>query len=146
MSQERYSKAIRLDDQAVSAQPDLPAFIARPIGGPVYYGFPLVEETRVEGWCFGTISDFLEPDAPDGCHFGDGFVEAPDGSRAGIVWATDVVGIEEILPPEAGRWGVWGVGFSRPVQSIDDLLFNFGAVLPLLQAKYHQIQAEQAAT
>jgi hypothetical protein len=145
MSQEIRSKTMRLDEKAVSAQPELPAFLAPPAGSPAYHGFPLVEETRVEGWCFGAISDFLEPDAPDGCHFGDGFVEAPDGSRAGIVWATDVTGVEEILPPKGNRWGVWSVGFSRPIQTLEDLLFNFGRMLPLLQEKYRQIKVEQTA-
>lgn len=145
MSQEIKSKSLRLDEESVSAQPNLPAFLAPPEGAPAYYGFPLVEESRSDGWCFGAISDFMEPDAPDGCHFGDGFIEAPDGSRAGIVWETNIAGIEEILPASGNRWGVWSVGFCRPIQNMEDLLFNFDQALPLLQEKYRQVQAEQAA-
>ena len=144
MNQDNVSKSLLLDNEATSAELGLPAFLAPPAGAPAYYGFLLVEETRADGWCFGTISDFLEPDAADGCHFGDGFLEAPNGSRAGIVWATDVVGVEEILPPESNHWGVWSVGFERPVQDLEDLLYNFRQVLPLLQEKYQRIQAERA--
>jgi len=143
MNQDRVSKSLLPDEEAPSVQTGLPAFLAPPAGAPAYYGFSLVEETRTSDWCFGTISNFLEPDAADGCHFGDGFVEAPNGSRAGIVWATDVVGVEEILPPENNRWGVWSVGFERPVQNLGDLLYNFRQVLPLLQEKYQQIQAQR---
>jgi hypothetical protein len=52
-------KPLRLDPDAESASPELPAFLARPEGAPVYHGFPLLEETRTpDGWCFGTISDY----------------------------------------------------------------------------------------
>ena len=131
------SKAMRLDETARSANSSLPAFL----DAPAYYGFPLIEETRIDGWCYGAVTDFEQPDAPDGCHFGDGFVEAPDGSRAGLVWQTDVDSIEEILPPDAKRWGVWGIGFPRPVQTVADLVYNFRQVLPDLQEKHRQFKS-----
>jgi hypothetical protein len=72
---------LRLDADAESADSSLPAFIARPAGAPVYAGFPLLEASRTaDGWHFGTISD---PACPDGLEWGDAFVVAPDGSRAG---------------------------------------------------------------
>lgn len=53
---------------ARSADPSLPAFLARPVDAPVYHGFPMLERSRTEdGWCFGIIS---EPDCPDGCDWG----------------------------------------------------------------------------
>ncbi len=134
-------KQVLLDETAESANPELPAFLARPEGAPVYHGFGLVEETRTDGWCFGAITDFLEPDSPDGCEWGDGFVVAPDGSGAGIVWATDVEEMHEVLPPDGGRWGVYGVKFSRPVKTIEDLVFNFRQILPDLKNKYEEINA-----
>lgn len=54
-------KTILQDPNAESCDPEKPAFLARPEGAPVYHGFPLVEETRTEGWCFGAITAFEGP-------------------------------------------------------------------------------------
>ena len=121
---------LRLDPNAESADPDKPAFLARPEGTPVYHGFPVVPETETDGWLYGAIDDY-ESDSPQ--TEGDGFVIAPDGSRAGIVWATDTTEFQEISPPDSERWGVYGVGVPRPVSSVEDLVFNFRAMLPALQ-------------
>ncbi len=56
--------------------------------GHKYYG-PFVPETLIDGWCYGAITEFLEPDNPCGCDSGDGFVVAPDGSYCGLVWWTE---------------------------------------------------------
>ena len=122
-------KKIRYDPRAASADPSRPGFIARPLGAPAYHGFLLVPETETDGWVFGAITDFKtsEPQTE-----GDGFVVAPDGARAGIVWATDTPEFYEIMPPDEERWGVYGVRFPRPVCSVDDVAFNFRAVLPRL--------------
>ena len=72
---------VRVDEAAESADPELPAFIARPPDAPVYHGFPLLENSEYEGFIFGTITD------PNGAEWGDAYVIAPNGSRAGIVWS-----------------------------------------------------------
>lgn len=97
----------------------------------------------MDGWYYGAITEFVDPENyPDGCDSGDGFVQAPDGSRAGLVWWTDgPEEIVEIVPPEGDRWGVWEVRFTRPVKSLDDLIANFRDVLPLLQAKDREIKS-----
>jgi hypothetical protein len=82
-------KPLLTDPFKASADPDLPAFLAPPVGVPVYHGFPIVEESRTEDWCFGAITSFEDP---EGCGGGDGFVVAPDGSRAGIVWTVGELG------------------------------------------------------
>jgi hypothetical protein len=41
---------LRLDPKAVSGDPDEPAFVARPAGARVYYGFPVLEDVEVEGF------------------------------------------------------------------------------------------------
>src|SRR4029079_3627381 len=57
--------------------------------GHWYDGFPLVEETRTDGWCYGAVTEFNEPEChPNGCESGNGFVETPDGARIGLVWST----------------------------------------------------------
>lgn len=54
-----------------------------------YDGFPLVEETRADGWCYGAITEFNEPEChPNGCESGDGYVVTPYGLRIGLVWVT----------------------------------------------------------
>jgi hypothetical protein len=135
---DRAGKRVLTDRSAASASPDLPAFIARPEGTPVYHGFPLIEETLTDGWCFGAISAF--EDDPEGCEWGDGFVVAPDGSRAGIVWGVGSFATYEICAPTPDRWGVYGVAFARPVRSIDDLVECFRAVLPDLKRIRKRIQ------
>jgi hypothetical protein len=128
---------LRLDTDAKSADPSLPSFIGRPEGAPVYNGFPLVRESETDGWTYGAITDYNteEPETE-----GDGYVVAPDGSRAGIVWSTDSPEFYDIMPPDASRWGVYGVRFPRPVGSMEDLVFNFRAVLPKLKGKYNELK------
>ncbi len=104
---------LRLDPDAQSADSALRAFLARPDNAPVYHGFPMLELSRTDdGWCFGTIS---EPDCPEGSDWGDAFVVAPDGSRAGIIWEVGESKIEVSVPPDEGRWGVFHVGFACQV-------------------------------
>ncbi|GMV21571.1 MAG: hypothetical protein AMXMBFR57_15200 [Acidimicrobiia bacterium] len=118
----------------------VPAFLSRPWWAPVYYGFPLIEETRTDGWCFGAISAF--DDEPDGCQWGDGYVVAPDGSRAGLVWEVGTFAAREISPPDQKRWGVYNVAFPRPVRHLDDLVLCFRAVLPELREIHRQATAQ----
>ena len=91
-----------LDPSAPSAVPGKPAFLSKPPGAPVYHGFPLIPETCIDGWCYGAIMAF---ENPRGCKVGDGFVQAPDGSRAGLVWGLGDRQMSEISPPGAGTLG-----------------------------------------
>lgn len=123
-------KPLRLDPVATSASPGLPAFVARPAGAPAYHGFGIVEETRVEGWVFGTISDYADP---DGCEWGDAFVIAPDGTRAGIVWQVGYFEPQVVLPPENGRWGVYGFAYPTPIRTTEDFVHMCHSFLPELK-------------
>lgn len=133
---ERTSHPVRIDPDAKSDSPSEPAFVARPKGAPVYHGFPIVPESETEGWFYGAMTEFLEP---DGCTDGDAFVVAPDGTRAGLVWEVGCDGFDEICKPDAERWGVYGVGFSRPIKTMDDLIFNFRQILPILKRKHAEL-------
>ena len=115
-------RPLRLDPTAASADPNLPAFLARPAGTPVYHGFPLIEETRTDGWVYGAITEV--PDSKDGTE-GDAYVEAPDGARAGIAWSVGSYPTRAICRPGPARWGVLGIAFPRPVRSMEDLIFCF---------------------
>jgi hypothetical protein len=130
-------KAIRMDPEAQSTDPSLPAFLARPSGSPVYHGFPLVEESRTDGWCYGAITQFEEA---EGCEAGDGFVVAPDDSRAGLVWSVGTFPTEAVCEPDADRWGVYAVAFPHAVRNVDDLVACFREVLPELQAIHARVR------
>jgi hypothetical protein len=121
---------ILTNPNAVSADPTLPAFLARPADKPVYFGFPLVPETLTDGWCFGAITRFEDP---SGCSGGDAFVVAPDGTRAGLVWEVGEGSTTAILPPDAARWGVYAVWFPRTIYSVADVVEAFRTVLPDLK-------------
>lgn len=105
----------------------------------VYSGFPLVNETETDGFVYGAITNYLDADEPDGCLTGDGFVQAPDTSRAGLVWQVGInEEIETLIPPDDDRWGVYAVNFSLPVKTMEDLIYNFRRVLPQLKEKYQE--------
>ncbi|MDP4230559.1 MAG: 3-deoxy-8-phosphooctulonate synthase [Bacteroidota bacterium] len=108
-----------------------------------YKPWSVEEETCIDGWYFGAITEFEDP---EGCTYGDGFVQAPDGSRAGIVWdfeeGISSDRISEILPPEPSRWGVYQVWFPKPVRTIEDLKECFAQVLPAIQAKYAEVMGK----
>ncbi len=134
---------MRLDPSAAPAGKDLPAFLARPKGAPAYFGFPLIDATRVDGWCLGVITEFEDP---SGCTEGDAFVEAPDGSRAGIVWDVGGGSATVISPPDGERWGVYGVSFPKPIRTVEDLAAAFRTVLPQLKGLYTRARSEGGLT
>jgi len=140
IEKESASLPLILDENAQPATPGKPAFLSRPSDAPLYHGFPLIEETRNEGWCYGAITEFTDP---EGFDHGDGFVEAPDGTRAGLVWEVGNGEVTEIIPPEKGRWGVYAIWFPRRVKGIDDLISNFHHVLPQLVMLYEALQREE---
>jgi hypothetical protein len=130
---ERQGQSVRVDPLAESANPSLPAFIAIPKGAPVYHGFPLLAHSEKEGFSFGVIT---EPSGETPASWGDAFVVAPDGSRAGIVWQAEGEPSPIVCSPSPGRWGVYAFRFHRPVRNEQDLIENLHAVLPQLKAFY----------
>ena|SRR5712664_4016558 len=133
-------KKMILDEAAPSSDPSLPAFLSRREGSPVYHGFPLVKETMTDGWCFGVITEF---ENPKGCECGDGFVVAPDGKRAGIVWDVGDDDIRIIVPPNEVRWGVYAVSFPQKVKTVNDLVSNFRHILPELKKLYEELKEDK---
>jgi hypothetical protein len=130
---------LRLDPEAESADPALPAFLARPEGAPVYHGFPLLEESRTaDGWCFGAISD---PDDSEGSDWGDAFLVAPDGTRAGIVWEAGTGVLEVSIPPEEDRWGVYKLYFGSPAVDRRGLVERLREWLPELRRLHREWRA-----
>ena len=129
------SKVIAEGIDAVLALTELPAFLAAPKGAPVYYGFPVLEGSERDGFLFGVIADAAAgwPEL-----WGDAYVIAPDGSRAGILWQAEGELEPVLCPPNKGRWGVYGFRFPRPVRSEQDLIRSLHDVLPQLKAYYQQ--------
>lgn len=131
-------KKILVDESAESSSEELPAFLSKPEGAPVYHGFPLIEETYTDGWCYGAITEFIEE---GGCDSGDGYVQAPDGSRAGLVWVVGEFETTVVCEPDVGRWGVYGMSFPKVIFSLDDLIYCFRSVLPELINIYRKVNA-----
>lgn len=127
-------RPLRLDSEAESADPSMPGFLSRPAGAPAYHGFPLVEGAEVEGFQLGIITDFLAQPGTQG----DGYVVAPDGSRAGLVWEAEVDApyFQEVCAPEPIRWGVWAVGLRQPLRTLDDARAYLAALLPELRPRW----------
>jgi hypothetical protein len=121
--------------------PPYPERLSEETDAPPYSGFPVFDDVALDGFKFGAITDFEAEDAPTN---GDAFVEAPDGSRAGLVWelASEAY-VEEIIPPEPDRWGVWDVGFPYPMQTRNDARRNLVAILPHLKEKWEQWRARR---
>jgi len=128
-------RPLAVDHSARSASQFDPAFIARPVGAPVYHGFQILSDVVAEGFIFGKITDFeAEP-----CNEGDAFVVAPDNSRAGLVWeVSNTPYFRGICPPSADRWGVWGVSFPNAMTSRDNVRKNLESVLPELKKRWEQ--------
>jgi hypothetical protein len=132
-------RPLAIDATARSASLTEPAFIARPEGAPVYYGFVVLDDVTVDGFTIGKITDWeAEP-----CEAGDAFVIAPDGGRAGLVWEfCDPSYFREIMPIEAGRWGVWGVGFHLPMNSRENARKNLDSILPELKLRWAELKMQ----
>jgi hypothetical protein len=130
-------KYMVLDANAKLTDPSKPPFAAAPPGSKPYHGHPLLEETRTEGWCLGVVTDPFEADCESGCTIGDAFVEAPDGSRAGLVWTFDERPKFAVLrEPDSGRWGVFHFTVLKPIAGMDDLRDAFAVMLPALKMLY----------
>lgn len=126
---------LALDPLAASSSQTEPAFIAKPAGAPVYHGFEILHDVVVAGFTFGKITNF----EIETCDEGDAFVIAPDNSRAGLVWeVSDKSYFEEIAPPEAERWGVWGVSFPNAMTSRENVRKNLESILPQLTKRWEE--------
>jgi hypothetical protein len=132
-------RRLAVDPKAVSSSSTEPAFIARPVGAPVYYGFEVLQDVVFEGFTFGKITDFeAEP-----CQEGDAFLIAPYNSRAGLVWqVADEVSLSEISPVGANRWGVWSVTFPYRMNGQENARRNLELIVPALKKEWERWQRE----
>ncbi|HEY4361540.1 MAG TPA: hypothetical protein VGN17_11235 [Bryobacteraceae bacterium] len=128
-------RLLAIDYTAKSTKKEVPGFLSKPPGAPVYHGFRILTDVEVDGFLFGMITDFEAGESNEG----DAFVVAPDNSRAGLVWS---VGHEqnftEILPIAEDRWGVWLVSFPYPMTTHDHVRLNLRAILPLLKPNWER--------
>jgi hypothetical protein len=107
-----------------------PALIER----TAYEGFEILTDVVVDGFTLGKITDFeVEPNET-----GDSFVIAPDGSRAGLVWAVSEDSCFEYVVGRDGKWGVWLVAFPYPMTNRDNARRNLESVLPELKREWEQ--------
>jgi hypothetical protein len=124
---------LAIDRGAVSASPEAPAFVARPEGAPPYYGFQVLEDSDVDGFRFGKITDFDQEPVMEG----EAFLVAPDDARAGLIWhIDDEVSVTQFSPPETDGWGVWEVSFPNPMTNHENVRQNLELIVPLLRERW----------
>ena len=133
MSSKLEGRPVRVDEAAVSADESLPAFIARPPGAPVYHGFEQLPHSEKDGFVFGVIT---KPGGDPPASWGDAFVIAPNGSRAGIVWQVGSGAASLLVEPSEGRWGVYSFWFADPISTEQQLIDNLHVILPALKEYY----------
>ncbi len=125
-----------LDPEAKSASKNLPAFLTPPKGSKAYHGFPLVKDISEDGFTYGMITQF-ESNTKEGYDSGDAYVEAPDGSRAGIVWGRETAFSHNIITKiEKNRWGVYYFAIPFKIKTKDDMRKAFDLMLPYLKEYY----------
>ena len=134
---------LAIDLDAISSRPGEPAFMAPPDGSGPYYGFRLLPEVAVDGFVLGAITDFEQF---PGLESGDAFVQAPDGSRAGLEWRiSDESYLLMMASPTAERWGVWLAGFTEPMDSLAAARINLASIKPGLEERWrnwHEAHAD----
>jgi hypothetical protein len=54
----QHRRPLAVDPKAKSESPTGPAFVARPVGAPVYHGFVVLNDVAAEGFTLGKITDF----------------------------------------------------------------------------------------
>ena len=129
-----------LDDAAASADPVLPAFLARPPGAPVYHGFPVLEDVEIDGFRLGLISNSLSARS----NWGDAFVVAPDGRRAGIVWElSESWTFSTLLEADAGRWGVFAVGTPHGPWSVNEAHAFLAEIVARLRQEWERSRPDR---
>lgn len=104
-----------------------------------FNGYPLIDETAQEGFTYGAITPIgQQPER------GAGFLEGPDGSRAGLRWELSEDGpfIARIEKPGERHWGLYRVGFTRPVHTVADLKANLADLLPKLRILYQRARLQ----
>jgi hypothetical protein len=92
-----------------------------------------VRVTHLDGFRFESLHQ--------GQEHGSGILWGPDGSRAGIQWeVAESPYIMRIEDPAGGSWGIYRLGFTRPVASEDEVTENLRELLPKLKVLYSRIR------
>lgn len=105
---------------------------------PNFESYPLIPETERDGFTYGAIT-LIGADPERGA----GFLQAPDGSRAGIHWElSDSPFIARVEGPDGLGWGIYRVGFTRPVLSVADLVVNLEPHLPKFRILHARLRPQ----
>ena len=127
-------KPLALDRNATSASPIEPAFVARPKGAPVYYGFAVLEDVSADGFMFGAITDF-EAEPTD---TGDASSSLQMTVGMGLYGKSLQRTTLRRYSHSSQRWGVWAVSFPYPMDNRENARKNLMAVLPDLKTRWEE--------
>jgi hypothetical protein len=98
-----------------------------------YASFPVIEGACCAGFRLGLITESYGTSAS----WGDAFVVAPDGSRAGLVWeVAEVPYFTRVSPATDNRWGVFGVGVPVGPTSTETARRSLESLVASLQAAW----------
>lgn len=130
---------LAIDHNAPSADPGKPAFMAPPPGSEPYHGFLILDRVAVDGFRWGAITSVGPPPQKSL----DGFIVAPDGSRAGAEWRQSPEPYVLMLAePTSIRWGVWRLGFVGEVVDEPTALAALTGVIGTLKARWDEWRSE----
>lgn len=88
----------------------------------------------------GFVFDVVTP-LDQGRETGAGFLQGPDGSKAGVQWElVESPYIMRLEGPVEGSWGLYRVGFTRPVGSAADVAANLEPLWPKFKVLYDRIR------
>lgn len=98
-------------------------------------------EVEHDGWIW-------HDSTPLGGTEGDAWIEAPDGSRVGVVWEASAAttSFEQIGWDDdaSERWGVYGIETPLAMQNVDDARACVKQVLPELLPRWHARRSERS--
>ena len=113
-------RPLAIDGRAESADPALPAFLARPAGAPVYHGFPVIDGFESDSFRLGMITGFLSEPAVAG----DAYVIA----RMGVVpgWSGSPADTRRCCPLllSVGNPLDWSGSFARGATTVSPAYYN----------------------
>lgn len=98
-----------------------------------------------DGFSYIEITEHFSVDSSKTTDSGDAFILTPDGSHISVSWLVleDDPYVETIYDESKQKDPFMTLGFVKPITTLEDLIFNFHAVLPLVKEEYEKIRKKK---